>query len=248
MAVADYMRNGHTPSSNYGKSEKKLLKVMRESDFFSGLNDRELEKVASTVVIGRYRPHQVIFVEGDVNRILYFILSGRVKVYRQSIDGRERIINMLGAGEPMAAVPFCDGGGYPANAEIIEEAEIALLRWEDFQMIAKDNPEILFSVIELMAKRLRRAQGDMHSLALKSVASRLARCILDLSQSYGEETDIGVEIDLKLNRRELGALIGASRETTTRMLRQFEKERVITSHGSKITIIKPLVLRSWSEV
>lgn len=225
-----------------------LLHAMANSPYFDGIERPILEQLASVSIIHRYRKNQVLFVEGDVSRALYFILSGRVKVYRLSRDGRERIVNMLGQGELMAAVPFCDGGGYPASAEIVDDAKIALLRWEDFQCIARENPDVLFAMLKLMAKRVRQAQADIHGLALKSATARLARRLLELAEAYGEATDVGVEIDLKLKREELGALIGTSRETTTRVLRQFEQERVIQLDGCKVTIVKPFVLQSWSEL
>ena len=82
-------------------------------------------------------------------------------------------------------------------------------------MIARDNPDILFAMLKLMAKRVRQAQADVHSLALTSATARLAWRLLELAEAYGEANDIGVEIDLKLNREELGAFIGTSRETTS---------------------------------
>lgn len=220
---------------------------MTNSPYFEGIDRPVLRQLASVSIVHRYRKNQVLFVEGEASRTLYFILSGRVKMYRLSRDGRERIVNMLGQGELLAAVPFCDGGSYPASAEIVVDAEIALLRWEDFQVIARDNPDILFAMLKLMAKRVRQAQADVHSLALTSATARLARRLLELAEAYGEANDIGVEIDLKLNREELGAFIGTSRETTTRVLRQFEQERVIELSGSTVTIIKPFILPSWSE-
>lgn len=224
-----------------------LMQAMTDSPYFEGIDQSILHQLASASIIHRYRKNQVLFVEGDVSRTLYFILSGRIKVYRLSRDGRERIVNMLGPGELMAAVPFFDGGGYPASAEVVDDAEIARLRWDDFQSIARDNPIVLFAMLKLMAKRVRQAQADIHGLALKSATARLARRLLELAEAYGEANDAGIEIDLKLNREELGALIGTSRETTTRVLRQFELERVICLDGCKVTIIKPFVLQSWSE-
>src|SRR5690625_3009944 len=191
MAVDLLRWNDVARSMRQDTRKDALLQAMKESPFFQHIDSSVIEQLASACVIHQYRKNQVLFVEGDVNRSLYFILSGRVKVYQLSRDGRERIVNMLGPGELMAAVPFCDGGGYPASAEIVSDADIALLRWEDFHDIARANPDVLFAMLELMAKRLRQAQANIHSLALKSATARLARRLLELAESYGEANDVG---------------------------------------------------------
>lgn len=83
----------------------------------------------------------------------------------------------------------------------------------------------------LMAKRLRQSQADIHALALHSATARLAAKLLDLADAFGKVNDIGIEIQLTLNREQLGALVGTSRETTTRVLRQFEQDQVVQLDG-----------------
>ena len=76
-----------------------LLQAMTDSPYFEGIDRPVLRQLASVSIVHRYRKNQVLFVEGEASRTLYFILSGRVKMYRLSHDGRERIVNMLGQGE-----------------------------------------------------------------------------------------------------------------------------------------------------
>jgi len=228
-------------------STNRPVEILRRIPFFAALEPPELEALAEAVVVGRYRKNQVLFVEGEPSHSLYFICSGRVKVYRVSADGREQILHLLGDGDPIAVVPFFDGGAYPANAEVLTDSEIAFIRFEDFERIASANPSILLRMLRLLAQRLRRAQEQIASLALKSVGGRLAQRLLDLAERHGERVPDGIAVDLQLSRQELGNLIGASRETTTRLLQQFQREKLIRLEGSRVTILDPEALRAWGD-
>lgn len=225
----------------------KPLDILKRIPFFAQLAPAELEVLAEAVVVARYRKNQVLFVEGEPSHSLYFICAGRVKVYRAASDGREQILHLLGDGDPIAVVPFFDGDPYPANAEVLTDSEIAVIQFEDFERIARANPGILVQMLRILARRLRHAQEEIASLALKSVAGRMAGRLLDLARRKGEHVADGIEIDLQLSRQELGHLIGASRETVTRVLHQFQREDAIRIDGTRIVIRKPRILQAWSE-
>lgn len=225
----------------------KPLEILKRIPIFAELAPPELEALAEAVVVARYRKNQVLFVEGEPSPSLYFICSGRVKVYRVSPDGREQILHLLEDGDPIAVVPFFDGDPCSANAEVLTNAEIALIRHEDFERIAHAHPAIPLKMLRILARALRRSQEDISSLALKSVAGRLAARLLDLAERQGELVEDGIQIAPQLSRQELGSLVGASRETVTRVLQQFQRENAIRIEGPRIVILKPLVLQSWSE-
>ncbi|MFO7312136.1 MAG: cyclic nucleotide-binding domain-containing protein, partial [Bacillota bacterium] len=85
-------------------STNRPAEILRRIPFFAELEPSDLEALAEAVVVGRYRKNQVLFVEGEPSHSLYFICSGRVKVYRVSADGREQILHLLGDGDPIAVV------------------------------------------------------------------------------------------------------------------------------------------------
>ena len=83
---------------------------------------------------------------------------------------------------------------------------------------------------------------------MQNVTARLARRILELCQRHGRAVPDGIEVDLSLSRQELGSWIGTSRETTTRLLQQFQREGVLRVDGSRLVVLKPFILQSWSEM
>ena len=94
-------------------------------------------------------------------------------------------------------------------------------------------------MLRTLAARLRAAQEEITALSLKNVTARLSARLLDLSHRHGVPAEGGVEVDLNLSRQELGSLIGASRETTTRLLHQFQREGVLKIDGSKLLSSTP---------
>lgn len=226
---------------------EQIVELLSRIPFLEGLNRKDLEALAREAVVAQYRKNQVLFVEGQPSHSFYFICRGRVKVYRVSPDGREQILHLLRDGEPIALVPFFDGGPYPANAEVLVDSTIAFMRFEDFRRVCEAHPSILFHTLRAVARRLRRAQEEIASLALKDAGQRLAARLLELADRHGQREGDGIAIDLNLSRQELGNMIGVSRETATRLLHQFQREKIIEIDGSRITIRKPLILQTWSQ-
>lgn len=246
-ATEQWSLAGVPGTTNRPERADTVLRALSASPYFQNIDVTALERLAEAAVTHRYRKNQVLFIEGDTSRTLHFIVSGLVKVYQLTRDGRERIDTILGAGELTGAIAFCDGASYPVSAEIVEDAHIALFRWEDFDDIARGNADVLYALLKLMAKRLRQSQADIHALALHSATARLAAKLLDLADAFGKVNDVGIEIQLTLNREQLGALVGTSRETTTRVLRQFEQDQVVQLDGPIVTIVKPFILQTLSE-
>jgi len=221
--------------------------VLASIPFFADLRPEEMSALEQAVFYARYRRHQVLFLEGEPARTLYVVCRGKVKVYRSSLDGREHILHLLGDGQPVAVVPFFDGGPYPATAEVLEDSEIAALQFDDFQRVAEANPRILLQVVRELARRLRNAQEQIVGLSLKSVPARLAGHLLRLAELRGTPGPDGMQFDLGMNRQELGSLVGTSRETATRLLQRFQRDGAIRVDGSRITVLRPEKLRAWSE-
>lgn len=236
-----------TSSGIHKTTTDQLVNLLENIPFFAGLSAAHRNALAQVVIIARYLKNQVLFVEEQPSHTFYFILSGKVKVYRLSADGREQILHVLGDGDPIAVVPFFDGDGYPASAQLMEDSDIAFIRYDDFTRIGRAHPEILLEMLKVLARRVRETQEEVTELSLKSVSARLAGRLIDLAERYGTPNDKGIEINLPLSRQELGSFIGASRETTTRLLHQFKREGVLEVDGSQIIILKPLILQSWSE-
>lgn len=213
-----------------------LIETIQKIPFFGQLDPSSIEQLAEAFQTGHFRKNQILFVEGMPATTLYFVLSGRVKVFRSAADGREQILHLLKAGEPVAIAPFFDRGPYPATAEVVEDGDLLYLSAGDFDEVTQTHPQIMRDILRVFARRLRQAQETIASLGLRDAQSRVANLVLQLAHQHGAPTPAGTQIDLDLTRQDLGNFVGVSRETTTRILNQFKKEGLIEMEGTLITI------------
>ena len=218
---------------------------LRGVDLFTGFSDEDLRKIAAIVHSRRYRKNSVIFLEGDPGEAVYFVRAGRVKVYKSAPDGREHICEIWEPGEAFALVVLLDHGAYPASAEALEESDLGLIRVQDFDRLMQESPQVAREFLRQVSIRLREARTRMRDIALKTVHGRIASLLLDLAGQKGSVTGRGTWIPLEFTHQELASLVGASRETITRVLAEFRRERAIEVEKDGLFIRDEQKLRGW---
>ncbi len=221
--------------------------ILQQVSFFAALSPQELDQVVGLMHERRYRKGAVIFGEGDPGEAIFVLRKGRVKVYRLATDGREQIIGIFTDGQPFGLVVLLDGSPYPATAEAVEETHVYMFRTKDLQPLLANNPNLTGTVMVAAANRLRQAQDRVHGLAVQGVHGRLASLLLDLARDRGRPVAQGWEMDVPLTHQELGGLIGASRETVTRVLADFRREKAVELHGQNLLRLNEQKLRAWVE-
>ncbi|KNZ68610.1 CarD family transcriptional regulator [Thermincola ferriacetica] len=222
-----------------------VREIIGNTPIFAGLEENELQQIEDIVVIRNYKKNMIIFMEGEPGEALFFIISGKVKVYKLAEDGREQILHILKEGDVFAEVVFIDKGNYPATAQVLEDSQIGLIRNDDFERLVRENPDIALSLLRVMTYRLRQAQIQIRDIALRDTYGRVASMLLMLAKEHGLTCAEGIKIDLSLSRQELANLIGTTRETVTRVLSDFNKSNIIRLDRQVITILDEKKLRSW---
>ncbi len=76
-----------------------IRKNLSQVDLFNGLSLQQLDEVASIVADKKYNKGELIFTDGDDGIGFYIVISGRVKVYKVSPDGKEQIMHIFGPGQ-----------------------------------------------------------------------------------------------------------------------------------------------------
>ncbi|MBS3948543.1 MAG: Crp/Fnr family transcriptional regulator [Dethiobacter sp.] len=202
--------------------------------------------IAALTVEKVYRKNALIFLEDDPGEGLFIIQQGRVKISKNSADGREQILHILKDGDVFAEVVLFDQGVYPATAEAVEDTRVWLLRNEDMERLLQKQPKLAVKLLRLMSRRLRQSQLLIRDLALHDTCGRLAGLLLRLACREGEKAGGRIILDLDLTRQELASMIGTSRETVARILSRFQKEGVLVLEKQKIVILDEQKLRDWT--
>lgn len=221
------------------------LMFVKKIPIFTELAEEQQKRLAQVIIERQYRKSQIVFGEGDPGEALFFLKSGKIKLTKTTEDGREQILAFRSPGEVFAEVVLFDGGNYPATAEVIEDAQIGIIRNKDIERIMLENVDIAISLIRIMSKRLRQAQTSLKDIALKDVYGRLASILLKLAAEYGEERNGSIKINLSLTHQDLANMIGTSRESVNRVISEWRKEGVIDAQRGEITLIKPQKLKLW---
>lgn len=214
-----------------------IKELLSKNNIFNEIDAKIAEEIHNKLIIRKYKKKMIIFMEGEPADYIYFILQGKIKLSKISAEGQEKIVQIIQEGQFFGEVPVLDGGTHPLTAETLEEAEIGLLGIEEFRSYLFQYPQLTYGVMEIMAKRMRQSFRQIKNLALKNTHSRLASRLFKLSREYGVEMGEGIFIKASFTHQDLANMIGTSRETVSRILRDFEKSGAIKIVRQKITII-----------
>lgn len=210
----------------------------------SGLSEEQLVEVTRLVHYRRYQRGRIIFMEGEPGEAIFLLKSGRVKIYKQDEEGREQILHYINPGDIFAEVVLFDGGSYPANALVVEDSEIGMIKNCDMDNLIISHPEMALSMLKIMSRRLRFSQHQIMELALKDTTRRTAGILLQLAHEHGKPTAKGLLIPLNLTNQELASLVGTSRETVNRILSEFRRGGAVTVTRQDIYVNTGL-LKTW---
>jgi CRP/FNR family transcriptional regulator len=156
----------------------KIVEHLNRISLFKGLPPEHLQKLATIISDKEYRKGQLIFADGDEGNGFYVVISGRVKVYKVSPDGKEQILHVFGPGAPFAEVPVFSGAPYPANAEPIEKSRLFFFPKKAFVSLIQENPSLAMNMLASLSQRLKQFSQLVEALSLKEVPGRLAAHIL----------------------------------------------------------------------
>lgn len=218
---------------------------LKQINIFSQLKEEFLQKIDNISILRNFTKGKIIFVEGEPGEAFYYIKSGLVKISKDSSDGREHILHILNEGHVFAEVTLFNNTSYPATAEVLEEAQIGIIKNNDLEKLIVENPEISLELIKYLNHRLVEAQNKVRNLALYDTFGRTAQALVKLADDYGKKTSEGIELDLNISRQELANIVGTTRETVIRVLAAFKKEKSIELDKSNIKIKDIEKVKLW---
>lgn len=209
---------------------------------FKGLDADEMAKFAELLREKSYPKGSVILFEDDPGDALFIVRAGRVKVVLVAEDGREVILGILGPAEHFGELSLIDDQPRSAHVIAMEESTLLVLRRDDFRRRVEQNPSVAWSLLSELSRRLRRADGKIGSLVLLDVPGRIARMLLDAADETGHDL-----IDKPLTHQTIAHLIGASRETVSRAMREFQDSGWVTTERRRIRIADRAALEKRSQ-
>ncbi|MFQ5694965.1 MAG: Crp/Fnr family transcriptional regulator [Terriglobia bacterium] len=213
-----------------------LACAAREEGLFCNLGPEALKQLDAIRQLSTYPKGATLFVEGQEPRGIYILCAGSVKLTATSARGNTLIVRVAEKGEVLGLSAAVSRSPHEGSAETLEPTEVSFLPQEAFLSFLESRGEVAVRVAQHLSMELRRAYQQVTRIALAPTArAKLAGLLLEWSRQHGQPGR-SKGFHLRLTHEDVGALIGASRETVTRILSDFRREGLIETSGSFIAL------------
>ena len=188
--------------------------LLRATLLFAELDDTDLERIAAAASDQSLRRGDVLFTEGADPDGLYVVVNGRIAIANKSIDGRESVVALMESGDLFGEMGLFDGKGRSAEARALESSTVIFLPYEPLRQLYEDHPQALWSVVHLLANRVRNMDRALADSVFLDVTGRTAKRLLELAGDRDEFV-------LPITQEELAGMVGASRERVNKAIASF---------------------------
>jgi len=213
---------------------------LKRTSYFSDLSLTDLDSIATFFFEKKAERGEIFLLEGELDEVLYFVVSGVVKVLKTSAEGKEQILNIARPGDSFNDVAAFDGGPNPAAAQAMGSAVLYGIRKSNLETILRAYPHVAVNVIKVLASRVRYLLSLVEDLSFKHVIGRIAKILL---QYAGDGTGTGQ----RLTQQDMAAMAGTVREIVGRSLKALEQEGAIRFDRHRIVITNKEILRKIME-
>jgi CRP/FNR family transcriptional regulator len=213
------------------------IDLLKRCPLFSGMKEEDLKKIITTASSKQIKKKEILFSDGEEAKGFYVILSGKVKLYKVSPEGKEQILHVVSAPDAFAEAALFLEGNYPAFAEALSDSRLLFFPKRDFMKLIEQNPQLSINMIVSLSFFLKRFASLIEELSLKEVSSRIAKYLIDLSLKSSKEGRGFKEVELDLSKTQLASKLGTISETLSRTLAKMKAKGIIDVRKNKILIL-----------
>lgn len=210
--------------------------LLRTTPVFKRLTPPDQERVAARTTVRHFTRGDTIFSEGDPAEHFYVVVSGRVKVYKMTPAGKDVILEIFSAGDPLGAVAVYEGWPFPASAMALEDTICLSIARRDFFELLEQHPSLVRGLLAGLTMRLVELTNRLAELTGGRVEPRFARLFLKLATEIGRPERGGLFLPLPLSRQELADLTGTTIETAIRIMSRWGKQNVVLTERDGFVI------------
>jgi CRP-like cAMP-binding protein len=213
------------------------IELLKQCPLFAGLKEEDLKRIKAIASLRRIRRRQMLFADGEEAKGFYVILSGKVKLYKISPEGKEQILHVVSPPDAFAEAALFLEGSYPAFAEALADSQLLFFPKTDFIRLIERNPQLSINMIVSLSHFLRKFASLIEELSLKEVSSRVAKYLIDLCMKSAKEGKNAKEVDLDLSKTQLASKLGTISETLSRSLAKMKAKKIIDVKKNRVLIL-----------
>jgi len=216
------------------------LEALKLTAYFSDCSFAELDSIKKFILEETVEKGGIFLLEGGRSDFLYFLISGVVKVYKTSADGKEQIFHIARPGDSLNDVSIFDCGPNAASMLAMTPVVLYKISKGDLEVVLREHPQVALNGIKTLASRVRRDLLLIEDLSFIQVTARLAKVLLKL---VGEATDGGP----RLTQQDMAAIVGTTREVVNRSLRTMEEKGAIRLERKGVVITNKKALEEITQ-
>ena len=221
------------------------LSVLRKHPIFSDLAPDALDQLCRYAQPTTLKRGATLFAKGDPGHSLYAVISGTVKISVSSPDGRNAILNLIGAGEVFGEMSVLDGRERSADATANTNCEILVIDRRDFLPFVHSQPALAMKFIDLLCARLRWTSDQVEQIILQDLPGRLASALLGLTEKRKLEN---ASRTIAITQQEISEMVGMTRESINKQLRAWAARDWLRLEHGAIVVLNAEPLRELVEV
>lgn len=211
--------------------------LLRATPVFRKLAQQDRRTIAQASSLRRFAKGDTIFEEGMPSDAFYTITAGRVKIFKMLPTGKDIILEVFGAGDPLGAVAAYDGRPFPASAMALEDTACIVIPRPVFFRLLEEHPSLVRGLLLGLTIRLVELTNRLAELTSGRIEARFARLFLKLAAQMGREDRGGTFIPLALSRQELADMTGTTIETCIRIMSRWGKQDVVRTEKDGFVVI-----------
>ncbi len=210
--------------------------LVKNLDIFRAVPDKDLDTVLAIARSIRVNPGEFVFQQGEPAEHFFVLLHGHLKVMQTTAEGDQVMVRYVIPGEVFGIAKAMQRPAYPASCVAVEESVV--LGWPSSQWdhFMTGNLQFAANALQTVGQRLQDAHSRIKELSTEEVEQRVARCILRLIDSAGEETEEGIAVNFPITRQDIAEMTGTTLHTVSRLLSAW-KDRGLVITGRKRVIV-----------
>lgn len=209
------------------------INLLRQIKLFNSLTSEELSTILKKLTIRNFKKNQTILYEEDTNEFMYIILYGEVKVIKTTEDGKEILLAMHGSGDFFGDISLIDKKTLPATVIATTDSTIAIINEKDFFYLLYVQRKILDNLLNIFCSRLRESWNRIQILSFNNAEQRVKTLFLKYAKDSGTKSPDGIILSIRFTHQDLANMIGISRETVTRIIDKWRKEKELIVFKNK---------------
>jgi CRP-like cAMP-binding protein len=220
-----------------------IEKSLSEAHLFKDLSPKELSPFVEVAQTRNYKRKMYVFMEDDPLDRIFFIDTGKVKINKSDLSGREQILYVLEPGDMFPHAGFFRHGSYPSHAEVMEDANLIMIPIDKFEEILITHPDLCIKLFKVLGERIIDLQKRLEAKTLHTTYEQIVLLLIRLCKSNGMKIGNQYQLTTHFTNQELANMVGTSRETVSRTITYLRKKNYIIPNDQSHLLINRLALK-----